>query len=171
MKRLRAALDRELMVSAVAHDLRGSLTAAQGWVELEDPDGPLAGVLDRMALLVEALGDPVGEPEVARIEGEPVRVVAPIDILKLAIDGLQHAARHTRVEGEEVVIELHGVPAAEIVGGWTLAQVRAWLRSGGPGLAGARLQVAARRVGASRCTWVHVADAPLVTVTIRMKRG
>jgi hypothetical protein len=172
MDSLRVLLDRELLISAIVHDLRGALTAAQGWAELEEgDDGPLTRVLVRVATLVEDFAEGVAPPATVELYGQTVRVTSPIDILHLAIDGLQHTAVAPRVEGDVAAFDIAGVPADEAVAGWSLAQVRTWLAEGGPGLAGARLQIAARRVGAARCQFAPSADGAHVVVTVRLPRG
>lgn len=169
-----ALLDRELLISGILHDLRGPLTAVQGWAELEEERGSPAvtGALTRVRTLLDGIADPTwAAPADAVFAGARVRVRGPIDVLKIAVDDLPHERIEVVSDGERVDVRIDGVPAAEIPQGWSMAQVRRWLEEGGPGLAGARVRIAARVVGAVR---QHAALAPGSahgSVTISLVKG
>lgn len=174
MDPVRASLDRELIISAALHDVRGPLTAIQGWAELEEERGragPL-GALARMLDLLDVLGDAAPHPpHVAELEGHLVRVRGPIDVLKMAIDDLPHREVRVAEEGETVAVRILGVPLGSMSSGWSLAQVRRWLAEGGAPLAGARLRVAARTIGAVRHDFAPVTGTEEGTATIWLARG
>ena len=169
MDAARALLDRELVVSAVVHDVRGSLTALLGWAELADD--PMIGVtLGRVVGLVDEL---VQSPptHAASFEGRTVRVTAPIDILRIAIDDLPHRSIEVRDQEGEVIVEIGGIPAVEAEGGWSLAKVRRWLAEPGPGLAGARLRIAARMCGVLGLSFALVPGEAEGVATMRIACG
>lgn len=169
MDAARVLLDRELVLSAIVHDVRGPLTALLGWAELAD-DPMIGETVGRVAGLVDELVQ-TGPAHTATFEGRAVRVRAPIDILRIAIDELPHRSMEVREQGGEVIVEIHGIPAAEGEGGWSLAQVRRWLAEPGPGLAGARLRIAARMCGALGLSVVLAPGEAESVVTVRIARG
>lgn len=173
-------LDRELVVSAVAHDLRGAMTAIQGWAELADDDTSAAvePAFERARELVAALADPCGGERLeclARAPDAPVRARASLALLEAALAGVPHSGVDVEVADAEVRVVVHGVPAHEGGGGWTLAQVRGWLARApaggappGPGHAGARLRMAVRLLGGG---WTYAADASGGTFIVRLTRA
>lgn len=171
---VRLLLDRELAISAALHDLGGPLTAMQGWAELSTDLGGrgLDDVMERITAYLALIGDPrPGPPVVAEIAGCRVSVHGPIDILRIAIDDLPHREVRAWTEPDGVRVEIHGVPLEENASGWTLAEVRAWRATGGPGLAGARLRIAARVVGALRVSFTLSEERDSAIATIRLPRG
>ncbi|MDP2306175.1 MAG: histidine kinase dimerization/phospho-acceptor domain-containing protein [Pseudomonadota bacterium] len=170
----RTLLDRELLVSGIVHDLRGPLTAIQGFTELYDrnPRPVLAPAIDRMTSLVSTLAETsVSPPDFVQFGGVRVRVRGPIGVLELAIASLPHRALRLELAPEHLAVEISGVPIAEIAAGWSLAQVRLWLAEGGPGLAGARLRIAARIVGALRYSFPLTPGESEGVVHIHLARG
>ncbi len=149
----RTLLDRELLLSSIVHELRGPITAVHGFMELDDhnPRPGLESAVERLTSLVATLSDTaVSPPEVVQLRGVAVRVKGPIEALEAAIAGMPHRSLTMELEREHAVLTLEGVPVGELAAGWSMTQVRRWLSEGGPGLAGARLRIAARIVGALR---------------------
>lgn len=174
MDAARALLDRELLLSGIVHDLRGPLTAVQGWAELEEEQGNLgpAGAIARVSGLLDAVADAAPRAaEVATFADRAVRVKGPIDVLRIAVDDLPHAATTVEDTEDAAIVRIEGVPAAEMPQGWSLTQVRRWLSEGGPGLAGARLRIASRIVGAVKLQAALVPGGAHGTVTIWLPRG
>jgi hypothetical protein len=170
----RTLLDRELLLSGIVHELRGPITAVHGFMELDDktPRPGLASAVGRMTSLVATLSDTsISPPEVVSYRGLSVLVKGPIQVLELAIASLPHSAVTVELTTEHVVIQITGVPVAEVAAGWSLAQVRRWLVEGGPGLAGARLRIAARIVGALRYSFPLAAGESQGVVHIHLARG
>src|SRR4051812_3647883 len=91
----RTLLNRELLVSALVHELRGRITAVQGFAELDAGrhgariGAAHAGMTDLVATLSETASEPAG---IAEFRGVPVRVRGPIEVLETAIAGLPHRA-------------------------------------------------------------------------------
>lgn len=166
----RLLIDRELIHSAALHDVRGPLTAVQGWAEIDEDrigPGPL-GALTRITAILDSVGEAATPPAATQtFEGIPVRLRAPIDVLQTAIHDLPHARVEVERVGERVAIRISGLSGEELPSGWSLAQVRRWLEEPGPPLAGARLRMAARLVGAVR----QDVDPEVGTVTIWMAAG
>ncbi|MES2641239.1 MAG: hypothetical protein V4850_17245 [Myxococcota bacterium] len=170
----RTLLDRELLLSGIVHELRGPITAVHGFMELDDktPRPGLASAVERMTSLVSTLSDTsISPPEVVSYRGSSVLVKGPIQVLELAIASLPHSAVTVELTPEHVVIQITGVPATEVAAGWSMAQVRRWLADGGPGLAGARLRIAARIVGALRYSFPLTAGESQGVVHIHLARG
>jgi hypothetical protein len=170
----RTLLDRELLLSGIVHELRGPITAVQGFVELEEDRARPSLVLavDRLTTLVHTLADPaVASPEVVPFRGTPVRVKGPLQVLELALAGLPHREVAVEVLPDRVALTVTGVPAGEVAAGWSLTQVQRWLAEGGPGFAGARMRIAARIVGALRYSFPLVAGEAEGVVTIHLGRG
>lgn len=166
----RLLIDRELLLSAALHDVRGPLTAVYGWAEMEEArvgSGPLSAIARVTAILDEA-GDLGTRPFATEVyDGVPVRARGPIDVLQTAIHDLPHARVLVERVDELVAIRISGLTSEEFQSGWSLAQVRRWLNEPGPALAGARLRMAARLVGAVRLDVAPAAG----TVTIWMATG
>ncbi|MDP2311437.1 MAG: hypothetical protein Q8P41_00915 [Pseudomonadota bacterium] len=170
----RTLLDRELLLSSIVHELRGPITAVHGFVELDDQHHRpgLLSAVERLTSLVATLSQTaVSAAEVARFQGVPVVVKGPIETLDVALAGLPHREMTVELAPEHVSITLFGVPAAELAAGWSLAQVRRWLAEGGPGLAGARLRIAARIVGALRYSFPLSPGDTEAVVHIHLARG
>lgn len=167
-------LDRELLLSGLVHELRGAITAVHGYAELDasPPRAALEAAIDRMSGLVSTMAEPVAAPS-ARVQllGEWVRVSGPPEALERAIALLPHASLTVEARGDIVCVEIEGVPATEQAPGWSAAQVSRWLAQGGPGLAGARLRIAARIVGALRCSFPIAWGENEGTITIHLSRG
>lgn len=174
MDAARALLDRELLLSGIVHDLRGPLTAVQGWAELEEEQGSVgpAGAISRVAGLLDAVADAAPRAaEVATFADRAVRVKGPIDVLRIAIDDLPHASLALEDTDDATILRIDGVPAGEMPQGWSLTQVRRWLSEGGPGLAGARVRIASRIVGAVKLQAGFTPGGTHGTVTIWLPRG
>jgi hypothetical protein len=173
-------LDRELLLSAIAHDMRGALTAVQGWVELSEDPGAAAvePAVERLQMLARAIGEPMGKERVEPMpttEGAdvPVLVRAPLALLRAALTGLPHDGSEVVVSEGTLCVILRGVPEVEACGGWTLEQARAWRAAPTPGHAGARLRMALRLIGADGHAYVPDAGAPspVGTFTLRLRRA
>jgi hypothetical protein len=164
-----AILDRELLLAGITHDLRGALTAVQGWAELADEDtgAALEPVLARMRLLTDAIGDLDGVWREEALGALRVRVRAPLDLLTGAVRALPHGGEALRVEGGVVLWELRDVPETEAAAGWSHGQVRAWMREGGPGHLGARVRIALRMVGGAGHAF-RLTSAAACTLTLRL---
>jgi signal transduction histidine kinase len=174
MDAARTLLDRELLLAAIVHELRGPITAVCGFIELEEdhPRPSLAAAADRLTSLANALSDSsVSTPERDVLRGVPVTVKGPLEVLEVAIAGLTHRAVEVADAADHVAVTITGVPVEELAAGWSIAQVRRWLAEDGPGLAGARLRIAARIVGALRYTFPIVSGESESTVHIRLARG
>jgi hypothetical protein len=175
-----ALLDRELLLSAIAHDMRGALTAVQGWVELSEDPGAAAvePAVERLHVLVRAIGEPTGTARVESVltsDGADVPVLAraPLALLRAALAGLPHDGSEI-VAGEGVLcIHLRGVPEVEACGGWSLEQARAWRDAATPGHSGARLRMALRLIGAVGHAYVPDDGARTAagTFTLRLRRA
>lgn len=152
---LRALIDRELLVTAVVHDWRNALNAVTTAPDYDDvaPYGPLGQATERMISLANRLADsPIGPVQLATFRGVTVRVRGPIAALELTLSELPSSSMTVELHPEHLSITAAGVPRAELDAGWTASRVEAWREHGGPGLAGARVRVAARLVGAMRCS-------------------
>lgn len=170
----RTLLDRELLLSSIVHELRGPITAVHGFMELDDrePRPGLESAVDRLTSLVATLSDTsVAPPESVSFHGIDVRVKGPVEVLDAAIAAMPHRSLSVELEREHAVVILTGVPVGELAAGWSLAQVRRWLAEGGPGLAGARLRIAARIVGALRYSSPIATGEAEAVVTIHLARG
>jgi hypothetical protein len=174
MDAARTFLDRELLLAGIVHELRGPITAVCGFIELEEdhPRPSLEAAVDRLTSLVNALSDSsVAPPARDTFRGVPVTVKGPLEVLEVAIAGLPHRSVDVTEGAEHVALAIAGVPIEELAAGWSIAQVRRWLAEGGPGLAGGRLRIAARIVGALRYTFPIVSGETEATVHIRLARG
>jgi hypothetical protein len=174
MDPIRALLDRELFVSGVRHDLATSLTVVQGYVELDYPDArpELANAIADACSLLSLLSDPrAPRSESAWFRGARVRVEGPVEVLEWAVRELPHRSVRVEEGGRDVLVTIEGVPVGEQDPRWRLADVTRWLSEGGPGLAGARLKIAARIVGAPCNFGNPVADAGEGEVYIHLPRG
>lgn len=173
MDPVRTLLDRELLLSGLVHELRGPITAVQGFVELEESPRPgLEAAVERLTGLVDILAETqIAEPVVAMFCGTTIRCKGPPEVLERALSLLPHRSITVEVHADYVALAVGGVPAAEQAAGWSLAQVRGWLEQGGPGFAGARLRVAARIVGALRYSFVVPAGGTEGVVYIHLPRG
>lgn len=152
---LRALIDRELLVTAVVHDWRNALNAVTTAPDYDDvaPYGPLGQATERMITLANRLADaPIAPTQLATFRGVSVKVRGPIAALDMALSDLPSAGMTIELHPEHLSITATGVPRSELEAGWTSARVEAWREHGGPGLAGARVRVAARLVGAMRCS-------------------
>ncbi len=154
-----ALLDREVLLAGAAHDLRGALTAARGGLELGE-DGMPYELEPSFARL----------DDVAREMGAVVIGHVPDGVLDVALAALVAARRLRRDEDGRRVDVLEGVVGAGIVRPWGLTLGRAWLAEGGDALAGARVRVAARLVGAT-CGFTPDADGVHGTLTVRRAAG
>lgn len=166
MDPLLALLDREILQSAAAHDLRGACTTLGAVEELGHPSGRLELELlglarDRVLRVAQALADlprpgaTSGDLAWALGLGQGVWVCggASFGPLRAALDRLPHATPTLGDEGGTVLLTVPGLPREEVVNGWNLSLALEWLAEGAPrrpGLAGARLSAAARVAGASR---------------------
>ncbi|MFN7146955.1 MAG: hypothetical protein ACK4YP_24485, partial [Myxococcota bacterium] len=86
-------LHRELLLSGVVHELRGPITAVQGFVELDEahPRPGLEAAVGRLSALASRVGDPaVAPPETAVLFGTAVRVKGPVAVLERALAELPH---------------------------------------------------------------------------------
>ena len=157
-----ALLDRELVISGIVHDMNGRLMAlhwfadaTDGWRE-RSPNAPgtvgaPGPAIEQLTRLGAALSDTaVGPIREGKFRGVTVRVCGPIEVLEVALEGLPSATVQIEVVPDHVAIRVTGVPAAEATIGWSFPDVERWRAEGGPGLAGARLQIAARLVGATQ---------------------
>jgi hypothetical protein len=171
---LRRVLERELTLSAIRHDLGGSLTGNLYWAERGAAAAwrDINPSLERVPQLVAGLSEPwAREPVPATVAGVPVRVTGPIDVLRIAIDDLPHGAIGASQTADALVLRIEDVPRAESVTNWTYAQVRDWRAAGGPGFAGARLRIAARITGLEPPAFAFPEGGVEGTVTIRLPRG
>ncbi len=162
-------LDREVLATGAAHDLRSALTAARGGLELRDGDlvPDVEAAFSRMEDLARELG--------AVVLGH-----APESVLDIALEALRAEERSRREEGGRRVEVLTGVFGAGIVRPWGFARAQAWVRAAGlarcendddaEALAGARVRVAARLVGAT-CAFAPDADGVRGTLTVRRATG
>jgi hypothetical protein len=171
----RALLDRELLVTAVVHDWRNALNAITTAADYDDvaPYGPLGHATERMITLANRLSDaPLGTMELATFRGVSVRVRGPVTLLELALSQLPSTGMTVELHPEHLSITASGVPREELEVGWTSSRVEAWREHGGPGLAGARVRVAARLVGAMRCSGPMPAPGEYDgSLTIQLARG
>ncbi len=151
MDAARAWLDRELAFSALLHDLRSPLTALSA-VDDQAPD--LVPPWQRLAALVRDPPMPAYAPcavDIAALLHLPGSCIAtfraPPDLLIAALRTLPRAGLELRVNAG-VLLAAHGVPAVEGSPAWSVRAVEEWFARGGDGLAGARVRVAARLIGA-----------------------
>ena len=166
MDPLLALLDREILQSAAAHDLRGACTTLGAVEELGQGGGRLEVELlglarDRVMRVAQALAD---LPRPGATAGDlawalglgPATWVgggASFAPLRAALDRVPHAPPTLTEEAGAVLLTVPGLPREEVVNGWNLSLALEWLGEGAPrraGLAGARLSAAARVAGASR---------------------
>ena len=174
MELVHALLDREVLLAGLLHDLRGALTAVHGLLELGLPDAePLTTAsLGRLEALGQGLSNlPLGSVSTRTVAGHRVRSSAPIELLEGAIERLPHGRLRWEVGDAEVECFLDEVPSSERSAGWSADQARAWIASGGPGFAGARLRVAARMVGVSRFSFQLADGKACGTVSFRLPLG
>jgi hypothetical protein len=133
-----ALLDREVMRLGLAHDLRGAWTAARGLVEVLGAGWP-----------------PAAAPAVARLDALAALLgavpSAPLsrEVFEVAWRGLPCASASVDDTPDARVWTAHGVAPEGLVTGWSLAGAEAWHATSHLGLAGARVRVAARLVGAT----------------------
>jgi hypothetical protein len=154
-------LDRELLVSGAIHDLRGPLTALQGWAEIEPGEAAEAAgeACQRMREVLEELGrtapgelDDIDLGEALGTSSCRAAVRGPPALLVAALEGLPGHLLTFEHTPTAVILWVGGLSLDAIVSGWSLRQVQTWIQEGGPGLGGARLRIAARLVGATRQT-------------------
>ncbi len=177
-----ALLDREIMISGILHDMNGRLMVLQWFAHAIDewreripdafrPIGDPVPAIEQLTRLGGALSDTaVGPPGEAVFRGVPVRVRGPIEVLEVALSGLPSVAVQVEVMPDHVVLSVTGVPAAEATMGWSFSDVERWRAQGGPGLAGARLQIAARLVGATRCFFPVPVTGPTTSFLLHLAR-
>lgn len=173
MENARLWLDRELAFSALLHDFRGPLTVLSG---VEEQAPALARSWQRLTDLSRNPPRPTFPPravDIAALLGLPgtalAQFQAPSDVLVVAIEGLPRAGLELRV-AKEVTLSAHGVSVSEGAPSWTLATVEEWFARGGDGLAGARVRVAARLVGA-RVTFQTQAALARGVLSLHFARG
>ncbi len=162
-----AWLDRELALSAQLHDVRSTLTALSGLVELAgDQASPaLQTTTQRLVAAIVALSSGAGL--VWRVEelGTPlglepctVAASAPTRLLLDALGALDHRGVSIRWHEATAWLTVAGVPLIEGEG----RPPRGWPPPGPdgvvPGLAGARLRTAARLCGALGQHWARGPD-------------
>lgn len=149
-------IDRELRVSAFSHDVRGPLTALEGFAELEGfPEGsPLHLASGRLTehlgfLTQRAPRDGLEDlSECFGVPSCPVRTAAPLYALALTLSQLPHGAIELDDTGTDAVLLVNDVESAALTQDWNIAMVAAWLQNGGPELVAARVRISARVVGA-----------------------
>jgi hypothetical protein len=172
-----AAIDRELLLSAFSHDVRGPITALDGFFEIEEVAGTSPGqlALRRLADLVGVLAARPPRSSTANLrcfEGLPdvtVRVACPMDPLRVALRRLPHGPLAVRLDAAVATLVVPG-DAAQLDTEWSLPQVRRWLASPAPPLAAARVQVAARMVGAAAHVEPDPADVARALLLLRFER-
>ena len=127
----RAALDRELLLAAAVHDLRGPATVIGMYAEVNGLPGahPVATATHR---LVETA---------ARLEGVP----APGGLLTAAL--AEAGAQRLADRDGQRVLEVGPFAPGTLPLSFDLARVRRWLAEPEPSLAAARVIVAARACG------------------------
>jgi hypothetical protein len=152
---IRTLLDRELCWTGLVHDLRGPVTALGGLLELEPVASPLLqAACERLSAMVAedlpSRGDHVEDLAVLLgVPGSaPAVMAAPGEVLAQALLAVRHDGVAVSAGEHGVIVEITGVATIDGESGWSLGQVRAWLADGAPGLAGARMRVAARLCGA-----------------------
>ncbi len=150
-----ALLDREVLATGAAHDLRSALTVLRGGLELS-----AAGTLDDFEPTIVRL------EETARALGSVTAGRVPPQVLDAALDMLAARGRSVREENGRRVEVLEGVVAIGIVKPWGLRLAHAWMDDDGEALAGARVRVAARLVGAT-CSFASDDDGVHGTLTVR----
>ncbi len=175
MDPVRTLIDRELLLSGIVHELRSPITAVQGFVELAEETNPRPGLeaaVDRLATLVNTLSETgVVPPYTAMFCGTEIRTKGPPEVLERALSLLPHRSLTIEARADHVALAIGGVPATEQSAGWSLAQVQRWLAEGGPGLAGARLRIAARIVGALRYSFPLAWGETEGVIHIHLPRG
>lgn len=151
-----AALDRELLISAFCHDVRGPLTALDGACELAAATDHstlrlatqrLGGLVERFSERPERIlssdlqlpGVPKNTPVRLAMLPEPLYVAARLAKLPAAKALIQDSRLVLRFE-----LARESGPTE-----WTMPIARAWLAEGGPALDLARVRVAARMCGGS----------------------
>ena len=163
---IRALLDRELYWTALFHDLRGPVTALGGLLELEPVVSPSQQhTCDRLSAMVADdlpnAGDHVEDLAVVLgvLGSAPASLAAPGEVLSSALLHVAHDGVTVTLGEHGVIVGISGISTIDGQSGWSLDQVRDWLSVGGPGLAGARLRVAARLCGAQAQVFTAPAGA------------
>lgn len=157
MELIQTFLDRQLVASAYLHDLANSITpvlwAVEAAVEEGRMDARYEQTVERTPELFSAAREPpeplVPAPRPGVFRGFSVLIRAPIELLEYALAHIPHREVEVEVGAETIRWSILGIPEEEASGQWDVAKVREWMTSGGPGLAEARLQMAARVVGAT----------------------
>lgn len=151
-----AALDRELLISAFCHDVRGPLTALDGACELSSASdhSTLRLATQRLGGLVERFSERPERVLSRHLQIPGVPKTAPV-MLAIVPDPLYVALRLAKLPPVKADIQALRVvlrfDLARESGPteWTMPIARAWLAEGGPALALARVRVAARMCGGS----------------------
>jgi hypothetical protein len=147
-------IDRELLVSAHIHDLSTTHMAVMWALETEVNSGRILPEVELkaqdVATLIHGMRDRVSSAAVpAVLWGERVLALGPVEALEISLVQLPHTRVTVSTTAEAVSWSIEGIPAQEGRVLWTVPMVREWLANGGPGLAYARMCIAARIVGAT----------------------
>jgi hypothetical protein len=172
-------IDRELLVSGFCHDVRGPLTALQGFAELENlEDSSTCNLaIARLGELLRALpfqGRRTRRADLSSafaVPSTPVWVDHGFAPLLSALDGLDHGPPHVVLVGDLAELVVPDLPVDEVRAEWTTFAVRRWDEHGGPGLRGARLRIAARLAGARHTTTVAPEDVARGVLRIAFVRA
>ncbi len=151
-------LDRELLLSAFSHDVRGPITALSGYAELEGVSerSPLRLATARLVELVGLLPGrvraevPTDLGPLFGVDSAWGRTSGCVEPLAFALTTLPHGACELEESASLWTILVPGLPAEELTVDWSVHLVRRWETEPGVGRAGARLRMAARLAGAAR---------------------
>lgn len=151
-----AALDRELLISAFCHDVRGPLTALDGACELAAAadNSTLRLATQRLGGLVERFSERPdrGESHCLALAGVPddvpVKLVMEPEPLYLAIRRAKLPAAKAVISDSRLSLRFE-LQRESGPTEWTMQIARTWLAEGGPALDLARVRVAARMCGGS----------------------
>lgn len=172
-------IDRELLLSAFSHDVRGPVTALSGYAELE-------GVAERSPLrlatarLVELVGYLPGRVradvpvDLAVTFGGPcamARTSGCMEPLSFALLALRHEPCALEESDLHWTVVIPGLLAEELTAEWNVQLVRGWECVGGVGRAGARLRMAARLAGAALVSFHHEPGAARGVLRIAFMRA
>ncbi len=150
-------LDRELLVSAVCHDVRGPLTAIDGFAELDGVhvrSQVRQGVVRLNQMLSVLPARPVADrdEDLADFFAVPSAraMTAGLRLLQEALGDLPYGVLELVQSETTVELLISDLDAAELGVDWNVAVIRRW-EAGDPfGKRGARVRMAARLAAASR---------------------
>lgn len=150
-------IDRELLLSAFSHDVRGPVTALSGYAELEGV-GERSPLRLATARLVELVGYLPGRvraevpTDLAATFGVPSALALTsgcMEPLAFALMALKHEACELEESAQHWIVWIPGLLAEELTAEWNVQLVRGWEVEPSVGQAGARLRMAARLAGAA----------------------